>query len=469
MQQWRHRIWLQLLAVFISAGTAGGTSVPSLVIWELISPRTQESDYPKTGNDITLSGAYADGSAPADRSFDSAFAQIASSGGTVLLPPGKYLINSLTVPRNVTLRFRRGAVLRLAPASTLNIDGLIEAGPYTIFEGEGRVRFGPGPSTDVLPDWWGIVYGDPSVDNSKSIQQAVNSVNPYGHLGKRISFGAGRICVRTTIRFASGILFSGAGASNAYGGTRIEPVNMAGDTVFVFDERRTTRWFHHGGFENIFISPQDSSDRPFAAISIAQMGENAILRNLVIYDCTFGIELGNGRLADIEKRFEHQVSANLQALSLHANTGAGIIIRKSTGLVVIDMLSGDDNGTILTADSCSTTLSIVVTGLKTEGPNTKGRSPSIELKNSYCSLTITGGWLVVPKGTINASVIEISGTQGMPRITISGVSTLNYTNAINDIVSNTTVSAYIRTGVHSVPRAGVYYNHVPEAFGTTHK
>lgn len=384
----------------------------------------------------------------------------------IVILPGIHRFNTIDIPPNITISVLPGAVLQFKKNDTLRIHGSFHAGRYKILDGEGILHFGAVFSTEVYPDWWGIAYGDTSMDNAKAIQQAVNSVNPFGHLGKKISFGAGRICVRTTIRFASGITFSGAGASNAYGGTKIEPVHMTGDTVFVFDERRTTRWFHHGGFENMYISPLDSTERPYAAISIAQMGENAVLRNLVIYGFMYGIEIGNAGHVQRVKSFEHQVSANLRSLSLHANSGAGIVIRKSTGLVVIDMLSGDDNGTMLTVDSCSTTLSIVITGLKTEGPNTRGISPSIELRNSYCALTITGGWLVVPKGTVNASVVGITGSQGLPRITMTGIATLYYTNLINDSVNNVTVSAYIKTDVHSVPRASVYYNHVPEAFGT---
>lgn len=58
----------------------------------------------------------------------------ARSGAAVLLTPGRYAVGaSITLPANVALRFRPGAVLAPDPAVTVTIDGQIQAGDQTIF------------------------------------------------------------------------------------------------------------------------------------------------------------------------------------------------------------------------------------------------------------------------------------------------------------------------------------------------
>ncbi|MGH9484888.1 MAG: hypothetical protein ACRD1F_07510, partial [Terriglobales bacterium] len=59
---------------------------------------------------------------------------VSAGGGTVLLTPGQYTIGtSITLPANVALRVRAGAMLVIPPAVTLTLDGPLQAGNYPIF------------------------------------------------------------------------------------------------------------------------------------------------------------------------------------------------------------------------------------------------------------------------------------------------------------------------------------------------
>ena len=73
----------------------------------------------------------------------------------VVSGPHRYVIGAdFEIPRNVTLSVRRGSVLEVSEGVTLTINGGLEAGPWRIFAGAGRVAGEPDLDF-VRPQWWG--------------------------------------------------------------------------------------------------------------------------------------------------------------------------------------------------------------------------------------------------------------------------------------------------------------------------
>lgn len=414
------------------------------------------------GYDVKAYGAKGDGRTNDKPIIERIIDSVKVIGGELYFPPtvGPYKISGkLIVPKNVTLNFSNGARVGMGPNDTLIIYGGLKADRYQIFQGNGVVQFGQGSLDVVSPDWWGIQYDDERVDNSISIQKAVNSLNAFGKMGKIIQFAPGRIFVRQTIHFTSGIVFRGEGASDVYGGTQFIAFNMANDTVFKFNSSAYTRWFHHGGIEGISIRSADTGVRPYAAIAISQTGENAIIRNVAIYSCMNAIVLGEESVFPKDQNYFYQVSATLQNLSLHKNSKAGILIQKSMGLVSIDMLSGDENGQMLRIEGASASLSVIIQGLKIETLRPNEHEPAILLENSYCSLSVFGGWITAYGGA--KDFIRISGKEGKPRIVLMGLVHRDYPVLIHDEVQSYVLPSYRGTEKKEV-RDPVFYNTTPD-------
>lgn len=137
------------------------------------------------------------------------------SGASFKVPPGqayKTVIISkpirvrgdVVVPANVSLRFEHGGVLDVAERITLTINGSIEAPLQPVFQGPGKVRFGPGRVERVFPQWWGA-RGDGKGDNTAAIQSAIDSIR-----GGIVFFPAGRYMTRG-VTTQSNITFQGEG------------------------------------------------------------------------------------------------------------------------------------------------------------------------------------------------------------------------------------------------------------------
>lgn len=73
--------------------------------------------------------------------------------------------------KNVKLIFDQGAVLSIDSGVVFNFDGVLEAGPYQIFSGDGTV-VGDMKVGSVIPEWWGAV-GDGSTDDKTEIDAAL--------------------------------------------------------------------------------------------------------------------------------------------------------------------------------------------------------------------------------------------------------------------------------------------------------
>lgn len=131
--------------------------------------------------------------AQAATDFSSLLAGVGTSPVTVTVEPGDYNVSSsLDVPANVTLYFKRGALVHLMSGATLHIRGPINDCKYRIFDDQNTdytkgVKFAAGNMPEVRPEWWGargnVNYFNESNDfnilNTKAINQAINSHDDY--------------------------------------------------------------------------------------------------------------------------------------------------------------------------------------------------------------------------------------------------------------------------------------------------
>ncbi len=124
---------------------------------------------------------YAEDKIPSKAAIDAAIADIGTELRILVLRPGIWSIDSnVTVPSNITLRFERGAVAKIANGKTLTINGGLEAGLHQIFDWKGNldvwiendksnnikmVNF-VSKVKEVFPQWWGAIgdyYYDPDL------------------------------------------------------------------------------------------------------------------------------------------------------------------------------------------------------------------------------------------------------------------------------------------------------------------
>jgi hypothetical protein len=108
------------------------------------------------------------------KTIKAALAAAGSSQATLHLSPGNWVIpEHLEFPKNITLRFERGAILSVGAGVKATINSEIEAGFQQIFSGPGGVE-GNIRARFIYPQWWGA-QGDGVADDHEAIAQAAQA------------------------------------------------------------------------------------------------------------------------------------------------------------------------------------------------------------------------------------------------------------------------------------------------------
>ena len=133
------------------------------------------------GIDIRVDhGAAGDGEVDDTPAFERALQQIGDRDTTLEIPRGRFLVDGLTFPAHVTLRFRDGGRLVIPQGGRLRIEGTIDAGIRQVFEVGGRVEGRIG-NRYVYPQWFGA-RGDGEHNDAPAIQLAADlAADSLGH------------------------------------------------------------------------------------------------------------------------------------------------------------------------------------------------------------------------------------------------------------------------------------------------
>ncbi len=126
---------------------------------------------------------------------------------TVVIREKRAVTRDLTVPHNVVLRFENSGALQVEEGRTLRISGSLDAPMQQIFQGPGKIVFGPGRIKQVHPQWWGA-RGDGEADDTSAIQSAIDSLPGGGVL-----FFAAGVYGNTGVTPRSNVTFKGTGAA----------------------------------------------------------------------------------------------------------------------------------------------------------------------------------------------------------------------------------------------------------------
>lgn len=145
-------------------------------------------------SDLKLFNAAGDAVADDSDAFCKAL-KAAELSSQLYIPSGKYLIGSVVVPAGVKLSFAAGAVLKIKPGCTLEINSEIDAPPMEIFNGPGAVSGKP-LNHRVYPQWFGA-RGDGNTDDSSALQNAADLA--FRSLGRTLFIPAGRYLFSKTI------------------------------------------------------------------------------------------------------------------------------------------------------------------------------------------------------------------------------------------------------------------------------
>jgi hypothetical protein len=111
-----------------------------------------------------------------------ALTALGATTAVLRVPKGTCNIDAnLTIPSNITLKPERGAILAIATAKTLTINGGLEAGLYQVFSctGTGKVVFAAGSNQTIVPQWWGASPSASAAVNTAAIQASFTALADY--------------------------------------------------------------------------------------------------------------------------------------------------------------------------------------------------------------------------------------------------------------------------------------------------
>jgi hypothetical protein len=171
----------RLVLILAAAVILMGQGLPQKPVWDQSAFPAAEA---KQSKGSAAAGGVQSGSAGIEvrtvkgashhKTIKEALAAAGASPATLHLAPGNWLIpEDLVLPKNVTLRFERGAVFSLGSGVKVTINGEIEAGFQPIFSGPGRVD-GNIMARFIYPQWWGA-QGDGVADDYAAIAQAAQA------------------------------------------------------------------------------------------------------------------------------------------------------------------------------------------------------------------------------------------------------------------------------------------------------
>ena len=156
------------------------------------------------------------GGTPSLEGLQATISAIRTNNCTLRLPSGTWPITAdLTIPANITLKLKPGAILSISTTKTLTINGPLEAGLYQIFSctGTGKVLLTGGKIQEINARWWG--------DDRNAIQAAIDCYVAGTYMPK-IKIPAGEWNIETCLNATNHweIWIAGDASSASYeGGT----------------------------------------------------------------------------------------------------------------------------------------------------------------------------------------------------------------------------------------------------------
>lgn len=229
-------------------------------------------------------GADPTGATDSSAAFTAALSAMSNSG-ELLLPSvvagtaAIYKItNSVTIPIGVTLVFGNNALISIASATTLTVNGAIKASDrQQIFEQAGTVVLSPG--IVIIPQWFGA-KGDGSTDDAVPLQQALDALQAGG----TVRFPASTYITSAQLTVTG--LWGGRILGDQQDGTVLQTkaTFTNGAPLLQFDTCRNFLVQHMG-----FFGQTTSGHVPLCGIQFYETGANSIVgyQNRV-FNCRFG-------------------------------------------------------------------------------------------------------------------------------------------------------------------------------------
>lgn len=125
---------------------------------------------------------------------------VGKNSAVIEIPAGTFLVDKISFPENVTLKFNGGRIL-VPKDGSVEINGVIDAGICEIFTGEGDVK-GNVKNLYVYPQWFGA-KGDEKSDDATAIQKAAALAKTSS--GRTLFIPGGRYLIEKNIGLACNV------------------------------------------------------------------------------------------------------------------------------------------------------------------------------------------------------------------------------------------------------------------------
>lgn len=146
---------------------------------------------------------------------------------TIRIPRGTHkVLDDMTIPENICLKFDKGAIIEVADTKTLTINGAIEAGLWQIFSGLGDIA-GEAKVEASYPEWFGAI-GNNIVDDS----EAVSKWASVWSCVKKANSAAIYKCQKE-VKFTGSVVVDGCNATFDF--TDAPEVNFTAQACFLFE------------------------------------------------------------------------------------------------------------------------------------------------------------------------------------------------------------------------------------------